>query len=317
MRNCKESHIQVKIRNLILTFGIAIAILLLSFLPVFGQDSGSATKLSESEKVAVRNLQSIAEVAANLVAVYMDARITETLACSLSCERLNDASGSPETRDDIQKYLESWLKASGSYEAVLFIDKDGNCIAAAPAGLVNRNLSGDSTFKEALAGKLSISDFHKSDMLVSVDPQSKGWTLAIAAPVRSGADLKGVVMSLLKWSRLTELMRIRVGETGYVYALDNQRRVIIHPSDDFYGVNMQKVGAPAALDTAVSKKLTHVSYEFQSPGMATKTTRLVGLAYPKGFGNLPDLGWAVGATAPQSEIVGGHPLWNLLFRLFR
>ena len=189
--NCKESHIQVKIRNRILTLGIAIAMLLLSFLPTFGQDSGSATKLSESEKVAVRNLQSIAEVAANLVAVYMDARITETLACSLACERLSDASGNPETRDSIQKYLESWLKASGSYETVLFIDRSRACLAAAPAGLVNRNLSGDPTFKDALAGKLSVSGFHKSDMLVSVDPQSKGWTLAVAAPVKKRRGFEG------------------------------------------------------------------------------------------------------------------------------
>ena len=108
-----------------------------------------------------------------------------------------------------------------------------------------------------------------------------------------------------------------MGETGYVYALDNQRRVIIHPSDDFYGVNMLEVGAPAALDTAVSKKLAHAKYEYKNPMTGGTQTKFVGLVYPKGYGNFPDLGWAVGATADTAEIVGGHPLWDLLLRFFR
>jgi len=208
------------------------------------------------------------------------------------------------------------LKASAAYEAILLLDKRGICLASAPEGLADKDFSSDTTFSGALKGKLTISDAYKSDLLISVDPQSKGWTVAIAVPINGGNDFRGVLMSCLKWSRLQKLIiGVRVGETGYDFVLNGQNQVIIHPARHFYGISLRdpKINMPQ-LDDAVKKKLPNQRYDFKNIGTGRVDTKLVGLAYPKGYGNFPGLGWTVGTGADESEIVGGHPLWRLLFR---
>lgn len=308
------------LRSLMLSCCMGVAIVLVTAVAGYSQSATADAGLDSSEKAAMRELRAIAEATANIVNVYMDARVTDTLVCSRTCTPLREALTTPEARREANRVLEEWLKTSGAYEAIVLLDKVGTCVTSAPAALVNQDFSSDEAFKGAANGKLAISDLHKSDVLASVDPKAKGWTVAIAVPIKAGNDLEGVLVSYLKWSRLVQLIEaIRVGQTGYVWALNAQNQIIMHPAAHLYGENVggPKINLPSLAD-AVKKKAPHCRYVFPSamnPGKSD--TKFVGLAYPKGYGNFPNLGWTVGVGADEVEIVGGNPLLRMLMKLFQ
>jgi methyl-accepting chemotaxis protein len=314
------------LRSLMLPFCVGIAIVLMTAIAGYSQSATPDANLDSSEKAAMRELREIAEVTANLVNVYMDARVTDMLVCSTTCTPLGEALTTPDARGEANRVLAEWLKASGAYDAIVLLDKAGACVASAPEALVNRDFSSDEAFKGAAKGKLTISDFHKSDVLASLNPKSEGraatlagWTIAIAVPIKAGNDLEGVLVSYLKWSRLAQLIAaIRVGESGYVYVLNGQNQIIIHPASHLYGENIRgpKINLPA-LDDAVKKKVPHFRYTFANARTGKPDTKFVGFAYPAGYGNFPGLGWTVGAAADEWEIVGGHPLLRSLMKLFQ
>ncbi len=293
----RESSIQGRVRSRILLSCIVIFIILGAVIAAFGKSPQTDASLTESDKAAIRDLGNLAAAAASILQVYMDGRVTEMLACSLVSDRLRDAITAPETRSDANRAFKSWLNSSGSYEAVLLVDKSGTCLAAAPETLVNRDFAGDEAFKGAIAGKLSVSDAHKSDIVASLSPTSKGWTLAIAVPIKRGDGPEGVLMSLLKWSKVTELLLgVRAGETGYALLLNQQGQVVAHRSEHFYGKTPRDAGAPMILDDAVKKKAPYISYEFNNLNTGKIDTKFTGFAYPRGYGNFPGLGWTVGAV---------------------
>lgn len=296
---------------------VGITIVLATSAAGFAQStSPDAPRLGILQRMAMRELQGIAYSAANILNVYMDARVTDMLVCCSTMDALKDALVKPETREDACRILEAWLKASGNYDALLLLDKNGLCVAAAPETLVNRDFSDDKVFKEAAKGKLTFIDAHKSDVLTALDPKSNGWTAAVAVPMKTGKDLQGVLVSYLKWSRVAELVRrIPVGMTGYVYVLNAQNQVIIHPSAIFYGKSLR--GSPIklpALDDAVKRQVSNFRYEFENPITRRMDNKFAGFAYPREYGNFPGLGWTVCAAADETEMAEGHVFWWWLLR---
>lgn len=274
-------------------------------------DSGPAP----GDESAIRETRNIAAVASSLVNVYMDARVTDTLVCSAICDRLREAVTSPEAREGANRTLGDWLKASGAYDAILLLDKKGVCLACAPEGLVNQDFSGDKAFQGAVTGQLTISDAHKSEVLISLDPQSNGWTVAIGVPIKVGKDAEGVLVSYMKWSRLEALLlSVRLGQTGYVYVLNRENQVILHPSNRFYGIGLRdpRINLPD-VDVAARQRVPYYSYQFKNQKTGKMDDTLVGFAYPQGYGNFSGLGWVVAGGAKRSEM--GEPLgWRQLFR---
>jgi methyl-accepting chemotaxis protein len=277
--------VQEPMRNRGLIFSISIFIVLAGAMAAFGQTTQADANLTESDKAAIRDVQNIAGLAARLLAVYMDARVTEMLTCCAIGDRFRDALTAPEARAGANQALKSWLNTVGAYEALLLVDKSGACVAAAPEELANRNFSGDEAFKGA-----------------------------IAVPIKGANDVEGVLMSFLQWSKVTDLLQgVQIGQTGYAYLLNRQRQLIGHPQEDWYGVSPRDLGAPA-VDEAVMKKLPSTSYEFRNPMTGAMDTKVAGFAYPKGYGNFPGLGWTVGAGVDRSETAGGQSAWNMFFR---
>lgn len=78
----KLTDIQLIIRINIFPFFLSISVLLLILISGFGQSTVANPLLAHSEKAAMREVREIAEHAASLLNVYMDARITEMLVCS-------------------------------------------------------------------------------------------------------------------------------------------------------------------------------------------------------------------------------------------
>ncbi len=238
---------------------IGVTVLLLILISGYGQSASANPLLDHSEKAAMREVREIAEHAATILNVYMDARVTETLVCSRLGGPIRDALGMSEPRSDASQVLDNWLKTSGDYNAIALLDRKGVCIASAPSGLLNQDLSNHEAFKEAVAGRLKVTDAHKSEILTTLDPKSKGWTVVIAVPVKAQDEVAGVLMSCVNLSKLRELiMSIRVGVpfveefptgrfetwTGFVYLLNSTNQTIIHPMEECCGQTLDEIGAP-------------------------------------------------------------------------
>lgn len=271
---------------------------------------------------AFRELRGIAAAAADVLNVYMDARITDMLMCSTVCEGLEKALNSADQRGNANRNLEMCLKLSGAYDAIVLLDKKGVCVASAPESLVGRHFSGDAAFKGADTGKLTVTDPHNAEFMVPLvlesksKSKSKGWTTAIGVPMKEGNEVEGVLIGYLRWSQIEALINsIRVGKTGYVYVLNRRNQVIVHPARQLYGVGLQdRPIALVGLDAAIKRKAASYSYEFVNVRTRKTDIKFVGFAYPREYGNFPGLGWTVGAGVDESEIVARHPLWRMLSR---
>jgi hypothetical protein len=278
----------------------------------FGQGQETKTRKPRSEEIALQSMQNIAKAAAALLNVYMDARATETLAFSATCERLKNALANPDSQVDANRVLAEWFRNSDAYEAVLLLDKNGVCLASTSPELSNRNLSEDEAFQGAIKGSFTVSDVHRSDIVAALNSKPTGWaatiagwTVEIAAPISNDNEVEGVLLSFMKWSTLVKLIAgVVPGESGYVYVLNRQNQVIIHPSPSLYGVSLSdpKINPPQ-LAEAVSKKVAYSSYEFVNAMTNRMDSKLVGFAYPSSCGNFPGLGWTVAAGADQSELI--------------
>jgi|GEM_PF-3373839 len=312
MKKRSGSAVQPRARSRSLRYFIGI-ILLLTAVAACTQ---GATGLDAAQEAAFRELKQIAAVSAQSLNVYMDARFTDMLVAAKLGGPLRDSLAVPDARGDANGILEEWLKISGAYEAILLLDKNGVCLAAAPATLLNQDFSNDLAFKGAVEGRATVTDAHKSQVLRALDPESGGWTVTIAAPVNIQNQPAGVLLAFLKWSRVEELLTsVKVGSTGYVFALDRDNRAIVHPAGKImYGRSVRT--APInlrELDDAVRNRAPHTRYEYTNPATDKADTRLVGLAYPKGYGNFPGLGWTVGAGADKDDLLSSGPPWWFLW----
>jgi methyl-accepting chemotaxis protein len=316
MKSWTKREVRRKLLRRIFPFCMGIVIVILSSVASFGHEVEASAGLDDFDKAAVQTLQAIASGIAGVLNVYMDARVTEMLVCASLSERFKEALSSSEMRADANRKLEEWLKTSGAYEAILVLDKTGTCLASAPAGLVNRDFSNNPAFQAAVKGKLTILDARKSDAVASLDPKSKGWTATIAVPIKVENKVDGVLMSFLKWSRLAALvMSAQVGKTGYVWVLNSQNQVIIHPAEHLYGESVRgpKIRMPL-LDDAIKKKVPYLSYEFENIRTRRADTKLVAMAYPQGYGNFPGLGWTIGAGADRAELGPNQSLLKIFLR---
>lgn len=316
MKKPKHGAVQPNLRNMPLTFYVSLIIVLLTSATGCCGDAKKEIALDDFDKMAVRELRSIADATALTLNVYMNDRVTDMLVWSEVSGALRDALTAPEAPADANRALEKCLKLSGAYEAILLLDKSGDCVASAPEGLVNQNFSDNEAFKGAANGKLTLVEFHKSAILTSLDPNSKGWTVTIAVPVKVENEVAGVLMSFLKWSVLEDLVRAAgafAGKTALVFVLNKQNEGIIHPRKELYGIRLRRINLPE-FDDAVTARLPYCTYVFRDSMTQHSGKTLVGLVYPKGLGNFPGLGWTVGARMDQAETMVDGSILKILLR---
>lgn len=90
--NCPEkSAAQGNQLRMLLTFCIGVSIMLLAAGIGYSRSPKTDVAPDDFDKVAVRELQSIAAAASELLNGYMDARVTDMLVCSKVSGRLRDA----------------------------------------------------------------------------------------------------------------------------------------------------------------------------------------------------------------------------------
>jgi methyl-accepting chemotaxis protein len=259
----------------------------------------------QAERAAFREVVTTAHSAAKAATEFMNGRCTEILIKAR--ERLiTESLAISEMREDASMSLLEEVKLSGAYEFVVLVDaRTGRSVAASLSGVNHMDFSKTAVFAGAKGGKLILGGLERNKIVQNINKESDGWTFAIAAPVKTGDKVEGVLIAYLRWQPLENLLTsIPVGQTGQVFAVDKLGRVILHRNRKLYQAEIQ--GSQMNLGKlweAVQERKAFTKYELVKPGNAGSESRLLGIAYTGPVGNLPNLEWTVFADAPSNEIL--------------
>lgn len=261
-----------------------------------------------AQETAIREMSALAHSAANAVNVYMNDRVGDQLVWSKS-NTVMESLEIAEAREYANDMFRDFVHLAQTYEAVFLLDRRGICVAASSPNFLGQNFASDPLFVNGLTSSLYLSDLFRDARVAEINPASSGWTVGIAAPVKIGGEAVGILGALLKWSVVeTILNEIKIGQTGYVYVINSDQRVIAHPSRDLY---LEPLAGPKIelpdLAEALKREAPYHEYSFKNRQTNQLDSKIVGLAYPKGFGNFPGLGWQFGAGADMSEVIGFVP----------
>jgi methyl-accepting chemotaxis protein len=305
MKKSKSAARGGSLRTKLLIYFLLIAILPFAVAGAMGY----YTITTEAETSAKREMKAIADSTAQTVNVFMNDRVSDVLVWA-DLRLIKEALEVAEVREDASETMREMVRLYGAYTDIALIDSKGNCVASSWPATVGSDFSGDAAFKGARQGKLEVVDFHRDARVEQIDPESKGWTVSIAAPVKIGGSVTGVVLAHLKWKPLEQIIgNIRIGKSGYVWVTTKQLKTVYHPRKDLYGeeVGGPKINLPSLVE-AIKKKEAHHAYDFKNVETNRMDAKIVGISYPGGMGNFPGLGWVFGAGADSGEIMAYLPV---------
>lgn len=259
----------------------------------------------QAEQSAAREMVTIAESAGNTATEFMDSRCSDVLIWS-NLRSIREVLDLREMREEVSETLREMAEMSGVYDGIALVEADnGRCSAASRIELFDTDFAKNELFIQARDGKLVMSALERNKMVDRSDKESGGWTLAIAAPVTVDRKTRGVLIAYLRWKSLEKLLiGTRVAQTGYVFVVDKDGRVILNPNRSLYGLELTGAGVNLApLWNAIKDRKSTVTYEFNDPATKKREARTAGIAYPKPVRNLQDLGWKIIADASSAEIL--------------
>lgn len=121
--------------------------------------------------------------------------------------------------------LTAIAKANTLFEFIALAGPDGSVIASSVQNQVgSMNLAEREYFKESMAGNIAISD-------VIISKGSGNPVFVISSPVTVYGKIKGVLLNVIEMNQFAAAFidSERVGETGYVYMMNDQGKVIAYP----------------------------------------------------------------------------------------
>jgi len=186
--------------------------------------------------------------------------------------------------------LSELVKAGNNdYETVFIAGRDGVIFADGMSGKYKGvNVADRDYVRDGLAGKVNIGTVIKSK--VSGQP-----VLPFAAPVRTkSGETVGVVGTAVNISFVTDkVSAVKLGKTGYGYAIDKSGILISHPNKDLIlSLNVtQTEGMKDFGAKMVAGKTDSESYVFK------------GVKKLAGFAPVPLAGWSIGITQDFDELM--------------
>ena len=137
-------------------------------------------------------------------------------------------------------FLEEFIKATGNFDLMAVIDRNGNCISSNLPQAIGTSFADQGWFKEAMAGKAQIGEFANNAVLKALVPSSGGWSLAVAMPVTVGKEVRGVLAGYVRWDTVNTIIQaFPVQKTGYTYIIDRTEMTIVgHKDKELFGVKV-------------------------------------------------------------------------------
>ncbi len=290
------------IRALLIGYFILIAIIPIV---VFGY-MGYSNIVSQAEGMAGDRVRAAADHVARAVSAFMNERASDSLVWARLWV-IREALSVREVREDATNALRELRKYYDAYDAILILDHSGTCIVSSRPGLVGRDFSKGQAFTNAVKGRLHFQDMHVDKNVKYFNPQSNGFSLKIAAPIRIGGKVSGVLVSYMNWSSLENVVRgIRMGESGRIRLLGKHGTVIADEDRKLYLKPLAKLGF-GAIDRALAAGKELVIFEVKDMPSGRLDRHIAGLAYLKGHRWFPNMGWKVVVDIEESEVLAALP----------
>ncbi|MGO9687997.1 MAG: methyl-accepting chemotaxis protein [Syntrophobacteraceae bacterium] len=134
--------------------------------------------------------------------------------------------------------LKALMTLFQSFERINLANKQGQVIASSDPVTVGILVSDRGYFKEALSGKLNVSE-------VMMGKTTGKPVVMISAPVRDGEEIVGVLSAVLDMASLGEayVEPVKIGKKGYAYMYGQDGLMLSHPDKTLnYKFNMSDTG---------------------------------------------------------------------------
>lgn len=196
--------------------------------------------------------------------------------------------------ENIVQLFKDFIGRAPYYHQIRYLDRDGReLVKVERDGAVTKWKNCKSTRYFQAASDLEPSEIYISDILHS--PSWDGRVVYWGKAIYSGwNEFSGVVVIDLDYDKIIEIVkRIRVGEQGYAFLIDQQGRSIAHPQYEPYAFRMEDYPSSTLQD--LIKKM-------MEGGSAWDEYSFQGEKKMAAFAPVPSLGWSLAATIPRDEL---------------
>jgi two-component system NtrC family sensor kinase len=193
-----------------------------------------------------------------------------------------------------QNLLEALARHNEAFELVALTDNQGNPVATA-------SLYGDVQLKNQSAQPLFIRTYKRQEEYigpVEIDPELQVPIVYFAVPVRNNADeVDGVLIAQINLKFLWVVAaHTEVGQTGYVYVLDNRLRLIAEAGGSPESATLEDLSARPFIAAHKSQILSPTP-EFLNTYQGLRKTAVLGATAP-----IQSVPWNVMVELPTAEV---------------
>lgn len=169
-------------------------------------------------------------------------------------------------------------------ETVLVADTTGKVMVTNDSMTPDLNISDRAYFKDAMNGKLAVSD-------IIISKTSNKPVVAIGQPIQSEGQTVGVLVASVNLDSISaHAANLKVGANGYAYMIDRNGTFIYHPKAEMLQTNIKDIDSPE-LQAMVTKMLVgETGSGFYTYDNVYKYVRYV-----------PAGNWVLVLTAPYNE----------------
>ncbi|QLA14871.1 chemotaxis protein [Desulfolutivibrio sulfoxidireducens] len=265
---------------------MVVSLLVLSFAGIIWYVNMASYRLAYSDQLT--NVQDLSRVTAMALEdhVRTDLRLAESLAAQPAVIAALEAGQDPgEAAQAIFKAIQSTEPDIWSFFA---FDRNGKLLAGVnSSGRDDRGVDKKQhpVVREVLSGKAKVVD----QEMTLAEAGRPVFRLAVAVKNLNGEVVGGVQMAAgLNGFASRYINPVKIGENGYLYLMDKDGRVLIHPKDQS---RVLKDSDQAFTGEIVAKKNGNLAYEYK------------GEKKMAAFDDVPVTGWIVAASATEAEML--------------
>ena len=183
--------------------------------------------------------------------------------------------------------LEKWKKQYKEYELICLVDSKGNIIASSDTEIIDKINVGDrGYFQKSMEGELAMSE-------VIISRASGNPVFVASEPVKEKKSDKigGVLFTVIDMKAFSDkfIRPIKVGESGYVFIVENSGKVIAHPQKE--KIVKSNISETKFGEEIVKQKTGILEYSDENE------------IHFSAFRKVEGLNWIVVITAPEKEIL--------------
>lgn len=262
-------------------------------------------------------LSGFATRTAESIDMIMSDRVSNVITWA-SIDTLKNALAAGTSGEAADTLLDHVAKAY-NFDLVTIMDPTGICIAANLQQAVGRQVGDQVWFKTVMENKGYVGDFGTYPIVKELVPETKGFSLLIAMPIKMGNQVKGVVAGYINWEMMSHMMEgFGVGKTGYTYLVDlEDKSILAHVNRSIVGKKLTdpEINIGQTFFDIKNKDKGMVTYEFLNPETKKSAVRAVGFAHMKGYGHFSK-NWAVCSGANYDEEMEPLTRQKTAFQIF-